>query len=134
MTNYGLILDDTRTIDESLQISCLSIPCFGLHDWKLAKDCDEFKALIELFGLPAFVSFDHDLGLDKAKTLESGLIVANWSEETGLTAAKWLVEYCFEQSLPFPEYRVHSANPVGKENILGYIRSAIRSGFIRERI
>lgn len=127
---YGLILDDTRTIEESLQISCLSVPCFGIKDWVLVKDFVQFKAEIESRGLPGFVSFDHDLGLDKAQTTESGIILASWSEESGYTACKWLVEYCHTNEVSFPPYRVHSANSVGKENILGYIKSAIRSGHI----
>jgi hypothetical protein len=45
-------------------------------------------------------------------------------EKTGYDCAKWLVEYCVEHGLKFPEYVVHSMNPVGKENILSYVRQA----------
>jgi hypothetical protein len=45
--------------------------------------------------------------------------------KTGYDAAKWLVQYCHSNCLPFfPEYNVHSANPVGKANIESYLSNA----------
>ena len=62
---------------------------------------EEFVAYLEREGLPDLISFDHDLGEDLS----------------GYDCAKYLVEYCLANQLPPPDYRVHSQNPVGKENI-----------------
>lgn len=42
-------------------------------------------------------------------------------EKTGLECAKWLVELCMDKGLKLPKYLCHSQNPVGKDNILGYL-------------
>lgn len=65
------------------------------------KNYNEFKDFISTHGLPNFISFDQDLGLGK----------------TGYDGAKFLVEYCLDNNLELPDYKVHSQNPVGKENI-----------------
>jgi len=62
---------------------------------------EEFVAFISQNGMPDFISFDHDLGLEK----------------TGFDCAKWLVEYCLDNQVSLPDFAVHSQNPVGKENI-----------------
>lgn len=62
---------------------------------------EEFVAHILQNGLPDFISFDHDLGEGK----------------TGFDCAKFLVEFCLDHQLRLPEYKVHSQNQVGKENI-----------------
>jgi len=61
----------------------------------------EFIEWIEKFGLPDAISFDHDLG----------------EVATGMDCAKWLVNYCLDNNRELPEFYVHSANPVGAENI-----------------
>jgi hypothetical protein len=78
--------------------------------WVVARNVEQFKSLILERGLPCAISFDHDLGLD---------------EPTGYDAAKWLVEYLLEHGLDLQgvEINVHSANPVGKVNIVGLIHS-----------
>jgi hypothetical protein len=76
--------------------------------WDIVRSYDEFVKWIEKNGLPDEVSFDHDLGEEGTKT--------------GYDAAKWLVQYCYSNTLPFlPEFNVHSANPVGKANIESYL-------------
>lgn len=67
---------------------------------------DEFVDWINEHGLPAYISFDHDLG-------EYGE-----GERNGYTAAKFLVEYCIDNNETLPEYSCHSSNPAGRENIL----------------
>ena len=61
-------------------------------------------------GIPKYISFDHDLGLD-----ENGNIA-----KSGHDLAKWLVEISLDGILKFPDdfdFNVHSANPIGKNNI-----------------
>jgi hypothetical protein len=74
------------------------------NTWVVTRSYQETVDYIETNGLPATISFDHDLGL----------------EESGYDIAKWIVEQMLDKKLDFPEgfsYHVHSANPVGKQNI-----------------
>lgn len=61
-------------------------------------------------GLPDGVCFDHDLG--------EGITVGD-----GYLCAKFLCHYCLVEHLPTPPYNIHSANPVGKENIKCFIEN-----------
>jgi hypothetical protein len=85
---YHLFLDDER------------LPVPG-KPWIIVRNYKDFVETIRNFGLPEFISFDHDLGTD----------------DTGLTCAHWLVNYHMDNGGRFPDYYVHSQNPVGKLNI-----------------
>ena len=66
------------------------------------KSYNEFINYLNLpIQFPDMISFDHDLGEDK----------------TGYDCAKYLVDMCMNMKLKLPDFKVHSANPVGKENI-----------------
>lgn len=71
----------------------------------------EFINYINQNGLPDFISFDHDLGL----------------EESGFDCAKWLVNFCLDNHKKLPEFFVHSQNPVGKKNIESLLNNFIKS-------
>jgi hypothetical protein len=89
----------------------------------------EFVDWIDINGVPDAICFDHDLG----KNTESEMIAKGYSkkearkfkgiEKSGYDAAKWLVDYCIDNEIDFPEYAIQSANPVGKENIDGLIKN-----------
>ena len=66
--------------------------------WTVVRSFDAFRDWITANGVPEVISFDHDLG---------------FAVPTGMDCAKWIVD----QGLVLQEFRVHSANPVGKENI-----------------
>ena len=70
-------------------------------DFDRVYDYEGFTEYILQKGLPDFISFDHDLGEGKS----------------GYDCAKFLIDYCLENSLPLPRYAVHSQNPVGRKNI-----------------
>lgn len=75
----------------------------------LARTCDEAMKLCLEHGVPAHISFDHDLGE-----------FVNGQELTGYTLAKWLVEQDLDGRIKLPEFftwYVHSSNPIGKKNI-----------------
>jgi len=73
-------------------------------------------ACVKRFGLPTFISFDHDLG----------------GEDTSIVFVHWLINFCMDSNLSFPtEYYVHSQNPVGVQNIKGLMDSAIK--FFKEQ-
>ena len=65
--------------------------------WTIVRSYDDFVAYISRYGVPDLISFDHDLGAGKS----------------GYDCAKWLMEngYCLKM------WRVHSMNPVGRDNI-----------------
>jgi hypothetical protein len=63
-------------------------------------------------GVITFISFDHDLGEP-----ENG---------TGYDVAKWIEEAVIIRNFILPTWAIHSANPVGRQNIAAAIQSAER--------
>ena len=84
--------------------------------WDIVRSYDQFVDYITKNGLPDEISFDHDLADvdNNPKTTKQSI---KSHEKTGYDAAKWLCEYCWTNGLPIPDWNVHSANPVGRENI-----------------
>lgn len=93
-------------------------------DWQVVRNYPEFVEHIGRMGLPALISFDHDLadGHYHSNT-QDGVINYNGDSfqedcnKTGWHCAKWLVDYCLDNNLKLPDFIVHSMNPVGSENI-----------------
>lgn len=112
MSKYCLFLDDERTVRD---ITWLLLP---LVPWIYIRSYDQFVAYITQHGVPAVVSFDHDLGLG----------------ETGYDCAKWLAWYCLDNAQPIPDFYVHSQNPVGSKNITEYLKNARKVQALREEI
>lgn len=120
-----LWLDDSRNPFINLFIETFSpIPHEKLNHVEWVKNYDEFVKWITENGLPTAICFDHDLGLlTQLKHRESGTSkrasrkLAKQTEKTGYDAAKWLVDYCIDNSCKLPLYNIQSQNPVGKENI-----------------
>jgi hypothetical protein len=79
-------------------------------DWQICRSYEEAVTYCTVFGCPSLISFDHDLG-DEVPT--------------GYDLAKWLVELDLDADGKFiPRdftFNVHSANPVGAENIKGVL-------------
>jgi len=96
------------------------------------KNYDEFIDWIIKNGLPYQISFDHDLAdehysPDMYKTPDVyNKHYDDFREKTGMDCAKWLISYCINNNVSVPKFTVHSANPVGGENI-----RALLSNFIR---
>jgi len=87
---YKLFIDDERTPPN--------------NTWTVVRSYEEAIKKIKEKGSPDFISFDHDLGLGK----------------TGDDFAKWLIDQHLDGNIQFKnnfKFKVHSANPVGKENI-----------------
>jgi hypothetical protein len=103
-----LFLDDIRTIEMVYDKSEES-------NFDIVRTYDEFVQYIRRNGLPNFISFDNDLGLD-----EHGNVAPD-----GYAAAKWLV-YESELNLINLEFKVHSANPVAAEQIKGLLNNYIK--------
>lgn len=107
---------------------------YNNEDWDVVRSYDEFKAYIrERYSkdvtLPEGVSFDHDLAIEHMDNSmysddeRYNKLYGTFKERTGLHCAVWLMEFCISRGLPFPEFNVHSMNPVGANNICNKIMS-----------
>ena len=127
-----LYLDDVRTPTDDR--------------WQVVRSYDELVAHIKLNGLENYetISLDHDLGDTAMKEYFNNvspnytLDYNNIDEKTGYDAVKFLValfhntnEGRFNMSrserkrdkFVFPIVYVHSANPIGSANIMGYLNN-----------
>lgn len=129
---YNIYLDDVRT------------PV--ADEWVVVRSYDEFVAKITELGLNniEYISLDHDLG-DTAMQEYFQNVSPNYQlnydnikEKTGLDCAKWLIDHFYDKNpkrlemhrndkrsypLIFPTVYVHSANPIGSANIMGYVNN-----------
>jgi len=131
-----IYLDDIRTpIDSSFVV---------------VRNYNEFVELVDRVGLDKIqlISLDHDLGQTAEReyiehgSKEYNINYDNITEKTGYDAAKWLVNKFYEVNpdridmhrsvkkitpIVFPDVVVHSANPIGSANIIGYINNFYRN-------
>ena len=112
-----LYLDDIRTPTNA--------------EWIVVRNYDDFVKEIKKSGLENFevISLDHDLG-DSAMVEYYTNVKNNYDldyknilEKTGYDAAKFLVAESMNNKVPLPQIYVHSANPIGSANIMGYINN-----------
>lgn len=112
-----LYLDDVRTPKDT--------------DWEVVRSYDEFAAHVRLHGLENYelMSLDHDLGDTAMDEYYNNvhpnytLDYSNIKEKTGMDCAKFLVAESMTKGIPLPAIYVHSANPIGSANIMGYINN-----------
>ena len=106
--SYRLFLDDIRTVS-------MVYANASEQDFVIVRNFSDFKHTISEMGLPAFISFDNDLGEDNDKNILPD----------GYHSAKWLV---YESGLDLTElkFHVHSANPVAAEQIKGLLDNYIK--------
>ena len=102
-----LFLDDIRTVEMVYDKS-------EERDFDIVRTYYAFVDYIKTNGLPEFISFDNDLGLDSDGNLAPD----------GYDAAKWLV-YDSGLDLSNLDYKVHSANPVAADQIRGLLDNYI---------
>jgi hypothetical protein len=121
-----LYLDDVR------------IPTEG--EWEVVRDYDEFVAHIKMNGLENYevISLDHDLG-EGAMVEYYTNVKPNYElnydripEKTGMDCARYLVAEAMNRNIPLPTIYVHSANPIGSANIIGYINNYFRNSRLPE--
>jgi len=116
-----LYLDDVR------------IPTEG--EWEVVRNYDEFAAHIKMNGLESYevISLDHDLGESAMQEYYTNtkpnfsLDYNNIKEKTGMDCARFLVAESMTKSIPLPQIYVHSANPIGSANIIGYVNNYFRN-------
>jgi len=112
-----LYLDDIRTpVDD---------------DWIVVRNYDEFVAQIKLNGLSNFeiISLDHDLGegamVEYYTNVKNNYMLDynNIEERTGMDCCRYLVSDSMNEKIPLPQIYIHSANPIGSANMMGYINN-----------
>lgn len=100
-------------------------------DWLVAKNYEQFVELITTHQLEniELISLDHDLG-DSAMVEYYNNVKDNYTldynniqEKTGYDCCKFLVNYSIDTNIQLPLIYVHSANPVGCGNMMGYINN-----------
>lgn len=106
--SYKLFLDDVRTVG-------MVYKNMTVEDFIVVRNFNEFKSVIIQKGLPEFISFDNDIGLD-----EQGNLAPD-----GYAAAKWLV-YESGLNLTNLKFNIHSANPVAAEQIKSLLNNHIK--------
>ena len=133
-----LFLDDERFPQDVTWV-----PISHDIDWTIVRTYKTFTEAIEDYfyhtkELPEFVSFDHDLAdfhyqvmIEENRYLAENpepdgigslpLTFDYGREKTGFDCAKWLVEFCIDHEVKFPNHIVHSMNPIGKKRIDDYI-------------
>lgn len=121
MEKVRVYLDDIRTPIE--------------NDWIVCRDYNEFVNKVSEIGLENIymMSLDHDLGetaiREYFKNVSKNYILDynNIHEKTGYDCAKWLVDQSIEKDIDLPLVLVHSANPIGSANIMGYINNYLKN-------
>ncbi|WP_374164330.1 cyclic-phosphate processing receiver domain-containing protein [Arcticibacter sp. MXS-1] len=106
--SYKLFLDDLRTVE-------MVYPSPSDEDFVVVRSYSAFLNCIKERGLPAFISFDNDLGEDE----EGNLLPDEYA------ACKWLV---YESGLDLRglRFKVHSANPVAKVQIQALLTNYVK--------
>jgi hypothetical protein len=118
---YKVYLDDVRTPVEK--------------EWVVARNYEEFVKVIQELGLKNInvISLDHDLGESAiaeyyANAKPNNTIdYENILEKTGMDCCKFLVNESMDTNIPLPQVFVHSANPVGRVNMMGLINNYLKS-------
>jgi hypothetical protein len=101
------------------------------EDWVLATNYQEFVDKVNEIGLENIetISLDHDLGegamIEYYNNVRKNyeLNYNNIEEKTGFDACKFLVNESLDKDIPLPTVYVHSANPIGSANMMGYINN-----------
>ena len=111
---YKLFIDDERNPSDVTWIRYWEFPhCYDEY-WVVCRTLNEVKESLAMFGMPNFISFDHDLGQN---------------EPTGYDIVKYIVNELMEENLKLPDgfnFVVHSKNPVGKKNIELYFEQYLK--------
>jgi len=120
MESYNLFYDDFRHPQDAFNI--WKDTDFLKLDWIVVRSHNEFKEAIENNlkddKWPSIISFDHDI-VDEHYDMDfSDMNYHKTTHPTGYHTAIWLVEFCKENELDLPAFKVHSQSPSGKRNII----------------
>ena len=94
--------------------------------WVVVTNYEEFVLYLNHYGIPDFVSFDHDIAeshytpkefwndYEASKAWQESQV---HKEKTGYECAEYLIKFCIENRHYLPEYYCHRQNPVGRDKI-----------------
>lgn len=87
--------------------------------WTVCRNVSEAVAVTKLFGLPSYISFDHDLG--------DGVAPVGY-DNTGMGFAKWFADQVMDGADITSDFGfyVHSQNPIGADNIRSFMRKFLK--------
>jgi hypothetical protein len=111
--HYKVYLDDIRNPTQTY-------PATLNTQWTIARNYNEFVKVLNEKGLAEFYSFDADLADEH---YNPDIPHSEYKEKTGYEALKYLVNYCMDRKITLPPCKVHSMNPVARENMNNYIRN-----------
>jgi hypothetical protein len=115
--SYNLFLDDERDPQKVTWIELPNVP------WVVVRTYESFVSHISRFGMPAIISFDHDLADEhyeryfEARNGDGIFRYDGLKYKTGRDAAIWLTKYCQTFEKPVPQFFTHTMNPYGAKNI-----------------
>lgn len=110
---YNLFIDDERVPMDVKWGTWQDQALYRDGDWVITRNWLETLELVVNFGFPKLISFDHDLGD---------------GEKTGYEIAQKLCDMIMD-GVGLPEnfeFKVHSKNPVGSENIRQYMTNFLK--------
>ncbi len=112
--DYKLYLDDLRYPDTH-------------PNWRIARNYHDAVWMVTNYGMPYHISFDHDLN-------DFADLYTHRMEFTGYDFAKWFCNWVMDNNVDLEPigftYNVHSANPVGAENIRCYMANFIKDRYV----
>lgn len=109
---WNLFIDDERWPSDVNWASW-----YGIRDeWTVARTWGETRTLIDTYGVPSFISFDHDLG-DEQVCL-NGYEIAQQLVEKDMNG-EWQIPPDFD-------FEAHSQNVCGDENIRSLLNNYLR--------
>lgn len=115
---WSLFLDDVRKPNQVIYPRDIAYLTIGM---RIARSYDEAIGMVEAYGCPQFISFDHDLAEEHYSGDWSKHAAWQNSRGTGYHFAQWLIYKDLDQKGKFfPDnfkFFVHSMNPVGAQNI-----------------
>lgn len=111
--SYNLFIDDERDPINVTWGSWQDQALYRDGEWFIARNWFDVLEIVVSLGFPSLISFDHDLGD---------------GEITGYEIAQRLCDMVMNGA-ELPEnfdFRVHSKNPVGAENIRSYMNNFLK--------
>jgi hypothetical protein len=112
--SYNLFIDDERVPMDVKWGTWQDKTLYRDSDWVIARNWLDVLEIVVTFGFPNLISFDHDLGD---------------GEKTGYEIAQKLCDMIMD-GVDLPEnfeFKVHSKNPVGAENIHRYMDNFLKN-------
>ncbi len=131
--SYHLFLDDFRHPYDAFNI--WKDTDYLKLKWIVVQTHEEFvNTITNKFSndeWPAIISLDHDLADEHYEIGEkTGYKEFDYSLTiipTGFHSAQWLIQFCKENNLDLPKFKVHSQSTVGRENITSILEEFVNS-------